>query len=330
MGIINYRDSLRLRSPTVEVLTLAAPITLGQLPNPLIYNQTAYLQSGHNMRVSFSDAVNLRSSLSGAQKEKDSTANATLWRDSDLSHELNQSVTRNPNLVYEELQQLKRLPSLRGGVNQVKDIYLVSYCSDNHVNNVHSVNQVNLIALDSHCTYCAFINHLTYCRLVQPFGSMPRDCSSLRRVRFIHVARDGSPSIFACSSSCFLNSSVILIWYWGDLFSFGVDMVITLGYCELHGNDHCSISYQIRQRPTVLATHVGRLTKPLVEVTIMAIQQHNQTRLKFTFLIASGNQRLVDIHPVRLITVLADCEGEARLLAGKSNLVFVSRQGVAA
>ncbi|MEQ1969121.1 host cell division inhibitor Icd-like protein [Xenorhabdus nematophila] len=48
----------------------------------------------------------------------------------------------------------------------------------------------------------------------------------------------------------------------------------------------------------------------------MAIQQHNQTRLKFTFLIASGNQRLVDIHPVRLITVLADCEGEARLLAG--------------
>ncbi|WP_046336070.1 hypothetical protein [Xenorhabdus bovienii] len=60
----------------------------------------------------------------------------------------------------------------------------------------------------------------------------------------------------------------------------------------------------------------------------MAIPQHTQTRLKFTFLIASGNQRLVDIHPVRLITVLADCEGEARLLAGKSSLVFVSRQGV--
>ncbi|CDH24580.1 hypothetical protein XBKB1_2990002 [Xenorhabdus bovienii str. kraussei Becker Underwood] len=341
-------DSLRLRSPTVEVLTLAAPITLGQLPNPLIYNQTAYLQSGHNMRVSFSDAVNLRSSLSGAQKEKDSTANATLWRKSDL--------------LYEELQELKNLislrdlvrltslrgvvsycsinlPSLRGLVRLPDNIGLVSYCSINlpslrggvnQVNNVYSVNQVNLIALDSHCTYCAFIDHRTYCRLVQPFGSMPRDCSSLRSVRFIHVARDGSPSIFACSSSCFLNSSVILIWYWGDLFSFGVDMVITLGYCELHGNDHCSISYQIRQRPTVLATHVERLTKPLVEVTIMAIQQHNQTRLKFTFLIASGTQRLVDIHPVRLITVLADCEGEARLLAGKSNLVFVSRQGVAA
>ncbi|WP_280176147.1 hypothetical protein [Xenorhabdus innexi] len=35
----------------------------------------------------------------------------------------------------------------------------------------------------------------------------------------------------------------------------------------------------------------------------MAIQQHTQTRLKFTFLIASGTQRLVDIHPMRLISV---------------------------
>ncbi|WP_255296133.1 hypothetical protein [Xenorhabdus cabanillasii] len=35
----------------------------------------------------------------------------------------------------------------------------------------------------------------------------------------------------------------------------------------------------------------------------MAVQQHTQTRLKFTFLIASGTQRLVDIHPLRLISV---------------------------
>ncbi|MBD1228987.1 hypothetical protein [Xenorhabdus griffiniae] len=58
----------------------------------------------------------------------------------------------------------------------------------------------------------------------------------------------------------------------------------------------------------------------------MDTPQHNQTRLKFTFLIAFGTQRLVDIHPVRLITVLADSEGEARLLAGIPSLVFVSRQ----
>ncbi|MDE9549529.1 hypothetical protein KKJ02_20110, partial [Xenorhabdus bovienii] len=96
-------DSLSLRSPTVEVLTLADGYAniFGHPSakycanwglkaylsgnshfddNSLISNQAANMQFGHNIRVSFSDAVNLRSSLSRAQKEKDSTANATLWR----------------------------------------------------------------------------------------------------------------------------------------------------------------------------------------------------------------------------------------------------------
>ncbi|OTA15649.1 hypothetical protein Xvie_02502 [Xenorhabdus vietnamensis] len=92
--------------------TLGYPIISGQLPNPLKYSQAANMQSGHNMRVSFSDAQTLQSSFSGVQK-KDSTANATLWDHASLRHEINQSVIRNPNLVYEELQQLKSLPSLR-------------------------------------------------------------------------------------------------------------------------------------------------------------------------------------------------------------------------
>ncbi|WP_161796553.1 hypothetical protein [Xenorhabdus khoisanae] len=59
----------------------------------------------------------------------------------------------------------------------------------------------------------------------------------------------------------------------------------------------------------------------------MADTQSNQTRLKFTFLIASGTQRLIDLHPVRLIIVLAYSENEARSLAGIPSLIFVSRQG---
>ncbi len=55
---------------------------------------------------------------------------------------------------------------------------------------------------------------------------------------------------------------------------------------------------------SILSTRRG-LTKPLIEVTIMADTQSNQTRLKFTFLIASGAQRL----------------------ASMSFLIFVSRQG---
>ncbi|WP_047686064.1 MULTISPECIES: hypothetical protein [Xenorhabdus] len=58
----------------------------------------------------------------------------------------------------------------------------------------------------------------------------------------------------------------------------------------------------------------------------MADTQSNQTRLKFTFLIASGTQRLVDLHPLRLIIVLASSENEARLLTGMSSLIFVSCQ----
>ena len=40
----------------------------------------------------------------------------------------------------------------------------------------------------------------------QPFGSMPRDCSSFRKTRFIHVAREESPSFFISASSCARNS----------------------------------------------------------------------------------------------------------------------------
>ncbi|MDC9615217.1 hypothetical protein PSI19_15350 [Xenorhabdus khoisanae] len=61
-----------------------------------------------------------------------------------------------------------------------------------------------------------------------------------------------------------------------------------------------------QQRPEVLGTTVEASNqRPLNEVTIMADTQSNQTRLKFTFLIVSGTERL----------------------AGMSSLIFVSRQG---
>lgn len=63
-----------------------------------------------------------------------------------------------------------------------------------------------------------------------PLGSMPRCCNSLRRTRLIQVAKDVSPSALAASSSCALKSSGNRIWYGGERFSNGVDMVITLHY----------------------------------------------------------------------------------------------------
>jgi hypothetical protein len=62
------------------------------------------------------------------------------------------------------------------------------------------------------------------------FGVIPLDCNSFLNILFIHVAKLVSPSLAASSSSCCRNSSVNRIWYCGDLFSFGVDMVLTLYY----------------------------------------------------------------------------------------------------
>lgn len=60
----------------------------------------------------------------------------------------------------------------------------------------------------------------------------------------------------------------------------------------------------------------------------MADAQSTQTHPKFTFIIGSGRHLLVDIHPLRLISVIACNEAEARSLAGFTSLVFVSRQEV--
>lgn len=67
----------------------------------------------------------------------------------------------------------------------------------------------------------------------QPFGSMPRCCSSLRSMRLIQVARDESPSFRISSSSCERNSSLNRIWYCGDFFSSCID---TCNYPSYHLN----------------------------------------------------------------------------------------------
>ncbi|PHM68583.1 hypothetical protein Xkoz_03657 [Xenorhabdus kozodoii] len=344
MIIVNCVDSLRLRSPITEVLTLGgSPKLSGWLLNPLKYSQAANMQSAHNLsvsnadsqnlRVSFSYAVNLRSSLSGAQKEKDSTANATLWRYSDL--------------LYEELQELKNLislrdlvrlpdniglvsycsinlPSLRGGVNQGNNIDLVGYCSDNHVNNVHSV---------SYCSDDALA--LRWRRLISPFIAVTIKpallSSSLLTFSISSITSWGMRTVVICDfaffapvaiteSSIFRCMSVYIKNKLKKVLTF-ISPMDKVKYTLRN-------SRQKKATPRSAANTIEASNHNVKESYAMDTPQHTQTRLKFTFLIASGNQRLVDIHPVRLITVLADCEGEARLLAGISSLVFVSRQGV--
>lgn len=107
-----------------------------------------------------------------------------------------------------------------------------------------------------------------------PLGSIPRCCNSFRSTRLIQVAKEVSPSAFAASSSCALNSSGSRIWYGGDRFSNGVDMVITLNY---YSYMVITIVLAVIQKTTPRSggSHMGRLTKPLIEVTIMAIKEHS-------------------------------------------------------
>lgn len=107
-----------------------------------------------------------------------------------------------------------------------------------------------------------------------PLGSIPRCCNSFRSTRLIQVAKEVSPSAFAASSSCALNSSGSRIWYGGDRFSNGVDMVITLNY---YSYIVITIVLTVIQKTTPRSggSHTGRLTKPLIEVTIMAIKEHS-------------------------------------------------------
>lgn len=160
--------------------------------------------------------------------------------------------------------------------------------------------------------------------IAHPFGSMPRDCSSFLRMRFIQVAREESPSIFATSSSCARNSSGKRIWYCGDLFSGCIDMVVTEAYYHLHGNDHCNYSYQKKQRPVVLVTHTGRLTKPLSEVTVMADNQSTQTRPEFTWLFLATPDHTPECTPV-VLRFDADTEDKARAAFPGWDLVFAAK-----
>ena len=118
----------------------------------------------------------------------------------------------------------------------------------------------------------------------QPFGSMPRDCSSLRSIRLIHVAKDESPSFFISASSWDLKSCARRSWYWSD-FGFTVDIVIT--YLILSGLD-CNyivtrrfLQSNRKTKPRSALTLTGRLTTTdsnSIEVAVMDITTHPQGR----------------------------------------------------
>lgn len=156
----------------------------------------------------------------------------------------------------------------------------------------------------------------------QFLGSMPRDCNSLRSILLIQVANVASPSFFISASSCSLNSGVNLIWYCGDLFSFPVDMVITLIYYTLHGNDHVTIIYANKAMPRSASTLTGHLITTDNETIEVTMSKHNtpvtgRTSLtpnqSYRWLFLALNRSDYTAKPCR-IAVTASNEHDARLM----------------
>ncbi|EEW1485747.1 host cell division inhibitor Icd-like protein [Escherichia coli] len=164
-------------------------------------------------------------------------------------------------------------------------------------------------AAGGQCDQCAGL--LVGC---QPLGSIPRCCNSLRSIRLIQVANEVSPSALAASSSCALNSSGSRIWYGGDRFSNGVDMVITRNY---YSYMVITIVLTITQKttPRTVGAVTGRLTTNDSESIEVAMRNytthpqgrdsHNLNKYIWRFIALSTAQP-------RVITIEATSEQEAR------------------
>ncbi|WP_341875250.1 host cell division inhibitor Icd-like protein [Enterobacter hormaechei] len=158
----------------------------------------------------------------------------------------------------------------------------------------------------------------------QLFGSMPRCCNSLRIIRFIHADTEASPS---CARACLIPSSrfgstrnaicllplalisMVDIWFTPDYF----EMVIK-----------CMTGAYQKATPRTVRAVPGRLTKPLIGVTVMADQQHTQTRPEFTWLFLVTPDHTPKCTPV-VLRFDADTEDKARAAFPGWDLVFAAK-----
>ena len=181
----------------------------------------------------------------------------------------------------------------------------------------------NKYALSYLCASCASSN--------QFFGSIPRCCNSLRIIRFIQAAKESSPSA-CCACSIFSRSSGSKRNWNGGLPRLSplcVDTLITPHVMYLCVMTHYTQEAK-KTTPRSAGTHAGRLTKPLIEVTIMAVKQHTprlahtQTAFVWRFLALSAGESQI-IH----VTAWTEREARSRCPSG-CVAVFAARirQGV--
>ncbi len=153
------------------------------------------------------------------------------------------------------------------------------------------------------------------------FGVIPLDCNSFLKTLFIQVAKFVSPSFAASSSSCCLNSSVNRIWYCGDLFPFGVDMVLTLYYYN-----YMVTTIIMATTKKAIPRSGGTLSRDLTTITLTEVMimanRYDSAHLRAR---QSKLYKFYDLSTAQVIQTTATTERQARKNLGKQSLIFIAR-----
>ena len=149
----------------------------------------------------------------------------------------------------------------------------------------------------------------------QPFGSIPRRISSARANPFSQLPRL-TPSRLAASFNCCRSSGVMRIWKVGDrpsplgvLSLLIVDMYVRNLIVWVLLCTYVITSYLQKATPRTVRAVPRRLTKPLIEVTVMADIQSTQTHPEFTWRFLAVSES----HPqARAVVVYTNAPNEAK------------------
>ncbi len=175
------------------------------------------------------------------------------------------------------------------------------------------------------------VGSISHSNPTQPFGSIPKRSNSLRPSVLSQFARL-MPSLLAAESNCAFSSGFIRILNCGDcpsplglLSRLMVDKWPPIKLTSFAIGGYLITVIPIKTTPRSAGTHAGRLTKPLIEVTIMACFKSTQTHPKFQYRFLALNRHDKKAKPCRL-SVEATTEHEARrILAPHFILSFAAR-----
>lgn len=179
-------------------------------------------------------------------------------------------------------------------------------------------------------TYTKNVGQTPDLAFAQPFGSIPCRRNSALANSFNQFPKL-TPSRSAASFSCWRSSGFILIWKVGDqpsplgvLSRFIVDTYVRNLLTWILLCTYVNTSGIKKTTPQHCYNSLGRLTKPLIGVTVMADKQHTQTHPKFTWLFLATPKSHPDCSPV-VLRFDTDTEENARAAFPGWEMVFAAK-----